>query len=298
MIVERIAIVGLGLIGGSLARALAKADAVGWIAGFDRNIEQAERAKELGVVDSISLTAIEAVEGADLVVLAVPVLQTREALLELIAGLKPGAIVTDVGSTKQSVLEDASAVFGELPPWFVAGHPIAGTERSGVEAGVPDLFRGRRTILTPHERQDAKALQTVRAVWEAAGSVVCEMSPAHHDEVLAATSHLPHVLAFALVDYLNTLDTRREIFANAAGGFRDFTRIASSSPSMWHDIVRANRDAVLQAVDGFQQELQQLRDAIAVDDGAAILELFKRARAARERYLELVEKPAASRSGR
>jgi len=296
VIAERVAIVGLGLIGSSLARALAKADAVGWIAGFDRNIEQAERAKELGVVDSISLTAIEAVEGADLVILAVPVLQTREALAELIAGLKPGAVVTDVGSTKQSVLEDARVVFGEVPPWFVAGHPIAGTERSGVEAGVQDLFVGRRTILTPHEQQDSTALQMVRAVWEAAGSVVCEMSPLHHDEVLAATSHLPHVLAFALVDYLNTLDTRREIFANAAGGFRDFTRIASSNPSMWHDIVRANRDAVLQTIDGFQQELQQLRNAIAADDGAAILELFKRARAARERYLELVEKPAASKS--
>jgi prephenate dehydrogenase len=287
--IDRLAIVGVGLIGGSLARALR-----GYArerVGYDPR--DGERALSLGVIDRCAASAAEAVKDADVVVVAVPVLQTRAALAAIRTALRDDAVITDVGSTKTSVLADAVAVFGEVPPRFVGGHPIAGTERSGVEASFAELFQGRRTILTPHPRQDQGALAAVRALWLAAGSVVVDMEPQHHDEVLAATSHLPHVLAYALVDQLAAMDARRELFAYAAGGFRDFTRIASSSPQMWHDIVRANREAVVGVIDGYLADLARLRDAIAVDDGATLLDCFTRARAARERYLELVEKPAA-----
>jgi len=295
VIVQRLAIIGLGLIGGSFARALLRAGAVGEVRGYDIDPARSARARELGVVQVAAASIADAVSGADVVLLSMPVLQTGAPLAALLPHLAPDAILTDVGSTKLSVMEDVRAVFGALPPRFVGGHPVAGNERSGVEAATAELFQGRRCILTPHEQQDMAALATVRALWEAAGSVVCEMSAQHHDEVLAATSHLPHVLAFALVDYLNTLDSRREIFAYAAGGFRDFTRIASSSPQMWHDISRANRDCLLQALDGYLGELHKLRSAIGADDGAAILDIYSRARDARERYLELVERPAAAK---
>ncbi|HSW11295.1 MAG TPA: prephenate dehydrogenase/arogenate dehydrogenase family protein [Solimonas sp.] len=295
MIVQRIAFVGLGLIGGSFARALRKAGAVGEIIGHDLDPLRAATALELGVISRVADSLADAVREADVVVLSVPVLQTREVLSQLALFLRDEAILTDVGSTKLSVQEDVAAVFGALPPRFVGGHPVAGVEKSGVEASFAELFQGRRCILTPHAAQDPAALATVRALWEAAGSVVCEMSAGHHDEVLAATSHLPHVLAYALVDFLNTLDSSREIFAYAAGGFRDFTRIASSSPKMWHDITRANRDAVLGALDGYLGELHKLREAITDDDGPAILDIYTRARDARERYLELVERPAATK---
>jgi len=295
VIVQRLAIVGLGLIGGSFARALLKAGAVREVVGYDVDPLRVAAGLELGVITVAADTLEEAVGEADVVVLSVPVLQTRQVLTQLASSLRPDTILTDVGSTKLSVEEDVAAVFGGLPPRFVGGHPVAGVEKSGVEASFAELFQGRRCILTPHAAQDPAALATVRALWEAAGSVVCEMSAGHHDEVLAATSHLPHVLAYALVDFLNTLDSSREIFAYAAGGFRDFTRIASSSPKMWHDITRANRDAVLGALDGYLGELHKLRAAITEDDGPAILDLYTRARDARERYLELVERPAAEK---
>lgn len=295
MSVQRLAVIGLGLIGGSFARAVLKAGAVREVVGYDVDPLRVAAALELGVATVAVSSLEEAVRGADVVLLSVPVLQTREVLSQLASYLREDAILTDVGSTKGSVEQDVSAVFGTLPARFVGGHPVAGNEKSGVEASFAELFQGRRCILTPHEHQDPAALATVRKLWEAAGSVVCEMSAAHHDEVLAATSHLPHVLAFALVDFLNTLDSRKEIFAYAAGGFRDFTRIASSSPKMWHDITRANRDAVLGALDGYLGELQKLREAITEDDGPAILDIYTRARDARERYLELVERPAASK---
>ncbi|AXQ29495.1 prephenate dehydrogenase/arogenate dehydrogenase family protein [Solimonas sp. K1W22B-7] len=295
MSVQRLAIIGLGLIGGSFARAVLKAGVVHEVIGYDVDPARVAAAIELGVATHAADSLEAAVRDADVVLLSVPVLQTREVLSQLASWLRDDAILTDVGSTKVSVQEDVAAVFGVLPARFVGGHPVAGNEKSGVEASFAELFQGRRCILTPHEGQDPAALATVRALWEAAGSVVCEMSAEHHDEVLAATSHLPHVLAFALVDFLNTLDSRKEIFAYAAGGFRDFTRIASSSPKMWHDITRANRAAVLGALDGYLGELQKLRDAITDDDGPVILDIYTRARDARERYLELVERPAATK---
>lgn len=285
----RIAVIGLGLIGGSLARALRAAGQVTHITGYDPDPEQAGRALELGVVDAVPGTARAAVEGAQIVFLAVPVLHTAEALDAIRPGLAAGVIITDVGSTKGSVLADAAQVFGEVPPRFVAGHPIAGTEKSGMAASRADLFRGRRVILTPHPAQDADALATIRALWEAVGSRVVEMDAACHDAVFAATSHLPHVLAFAFVDMLTRLDQAEQIFPNAGGGFRDFTRIASSSPQMWHDIVRANRHEVGDLLARQIGELQELLNLMRAEQWPELMQRFERARAARERYLPQIE---------
>lgn len=286
---KQLAVIGLGLIGGSLARALRAAGQVGSITGFDPDPEQRRRAVELCVVDRATDSAVAAVAGADVVVLAVPVLHTAEAAQAVRAGLSPKAILTDVGSTKVSVLEDISRVFGELPPRFVAAHPIAGTEKSGVAASKADLFRGHRVVLTPHARQDAEALATVRALWESVGSRVVEMDAACHDAVFAATSHLPHVLAYAFVDMLTRLDNAEDIFPNAGGGFRDFTRIASSSPEMWHDIVRANRREVSGLLERQIGELQELLALMKAEDWSELKQRFARARAARERYLPQIE---------
>ena len=285
----RLAIVGLGLIGGSVARALRSAGFVESITGYDTDPRQGRLAVELGVIDQQAESATAAVREADIVVLAVPVLHTGDALRGLRNALKPGAVVTDVGSTKQSVLFDAGRAFGGVPPWFVAGHPIAGTEKSGVAHSLAELFHGHRVILTPHDKQDPQALATVRALWEAAGARVVEMDPARHDSVFAATSHLPHVLAYCFVDMLARLDTSGEIFPNAGGGFRDFTRIASSSPRMWHDIVRANAEPVSQLLAQQIAELTRLLDLMRAGRWSDVQQVFERARAARERHLAQIE---------
>lgn len=281
-------IVGLGLIGGSVARALRSAGFADRVIGLDPDPAQLEAGLQLGVIDAGETAADEQLKAVDLILIAVPVAQTRTALQEIAPHLRQDAVITDVGSTKQSVL-DAAAVLGDRQRRFVAGHPIAGTERSGVAAADAQLFQHRKVILTPTPDLDADALELVRAMWSACGAQVCEMPAAHHDEVLAATSHLPHVLAYALVDCLATMEDRREIFAYAAGGFRDFTRIASSSPRMWHDIVRANRGAILDAMDQFSVHLNQLRTAVAEDDSDAIFNCFERARLAREGFINLLE---------
>jgi prephenate dehydrogenase len=282
-------VIGLGLIGGSLARALRSANAVETVAAFDTDPRQRRLAAELGVVDRVAESAHAAVAGADIVVLAVPVLHTAEALRACLPGLAPGSVVTDVGSTKQSVLKDVAGVCGEVPPWFVAGHPIAGTEKSGVANAQADLFHNHRVILTPHDRQDPGALASVAALWTAAGARVVRMEPAEHDAVFAATSHLPHILAYSFVDMLARLDTKGEIFPNAGGGFRDFTRIASSSPEMWHDIVRANAGAVGSLLERQIGELSEVLDMIRNERWDAVKQLFTRARAARERHLAQIE---------
>jgi prephenate dehydrogenase len=289
-VIQQLTVVGLGLIGGSLARALRAAGHVGKISGYDPDPVQGETALRLGVIDRMAHSAAEAVAQADLVVLSVPVLHTAEAMKALLPALKPGAIVTDVGSTKQSVLRDvARACGGEVPAWFVAGHPIAGTEKSGVANSQPTLFRGHRVILTPHARQDMKAKSQVCAMWEACGARVVEMEPQRHDAIFAATSHLPHLLAFSFVDMLDRLDHRHEIFPNAGGGFRDFTRIASSSPHMWHDIIKANKECVSELLAKQIEDLQQLQTLIAADRWDEVRHIFERARAAREYYLTQIE---------
>lgn len=287
--IQRLAVIGLGLIGGSFARALRAAGRIGAISGYDPDPQQREDARRYGVIDRVASSAAEAVQDANVVVLAVPVLHTGEALDACLAALRPNVVVTDVGSTKQSVLRDVELACGELPSWFVAGHPIAGTEKSGIAHSSADLFRNRRVILTPHARQDAAALQQVAGLWRAVGSRVVEMDAARHDAIFAATSHLPHLLAYSFVDMLARREDSHEIFPNAGGGFRDFTRIASSSPRMWHDILRGNREAVMQLLERQIDELQQIRDMMQSDRWDEVMALFERARNAREKHLTQIE---------
>ena len=284
--IERLCIIGAGLIGGSLARALRAADYCREVVGCSRNPEHLQQAVELGVIDRFETAPARAVEGADMVLVAVPLGAMEPVFRTLRGHLPAGAAITDVGSAKASVIEAARRGFGELPAAFVPGHPIAGTEQSGVAASFPELFRDRRVILTPVEQTSAEATARVRAMWEVAGAVVDEMDPAHHDTVLAATSHLPHVLAFALVDSLTRLGESDEIFRYAAGGFRDFTRIASSDPVMWRDICLANGDAILQMIDRFSGDLQQLADAVRQHDGETLQTVFASAKQARDRYVD------------
>jgi prephenate dehydrogenase len=225
------------------------------------------------------------VNGADMVVLATPVGTMPEMLKTIAPYLGDAAIVTDVGSVKGTVTAAARTALGTKLATFVPGHPIAGTERSGVEASLASLFVGRRVVLTPLPENKSETVLRVRAMWQAAGADVVEMSVEHHDEVLAATSHLPHLLAYALVDLLAQLEDRREVFAFAAGGFRDFTRIASSDPVMWRDISLANRAAIVQMLKHYRGELDGLITAIANGDGDKLQQLFTRAKAARDAFI-------------
>jgi len=284
--IQRLTVIGVGLIGGSLARALRRAGFVGEVVGCGRALPNLERAVELGVIDRFDQDPAAAVLGADRVFLAVPLGAMRGVFAAIRGPLRPDAIVTDGGSVKGSVVLDAQTVFGEVPPWFVPGHPIAGTEHSGVEASFATLYRGRRVILTPVAQTDPAAVEQVEAMWRTCGADVTRMSVVHHDEVLAATSHLPHMLAFGLVDALARMDATEEIFRYAAGGFRDFTRIASSSPVMWRDICVANREALSAMLARFSVELTDLAQAIRFGDGQYLLEVFERAKAARDRYME------------
>jgi len=283
-LIARLCIIGVGLIGGSLARALKAAGAVGEVVGYGRHAEQLQLARELGVIDRGETDIAVALKDADVVVMAVPVGAMEGVLRAMAPHLSAESIVTDVGSTKGSVVAAAQRAFGVVPPRFVPGHPIAGTEQSGVEASFAELYHKRRVILTPLAHTDAAAVATVRALWLAAGAEVVEMDVQHHDEVLAATSHLPHVLAYTLVDTLARMEEHTEIFRYAAGGFRDFTRIASSDPRMWHDICLANRDAILKVMDRYAADLAAVRSAIERGDGAALLGTFGRAKQARDEF--------------
>ena len=282
--INKLAIVGLGLIGGSLARALKKQGVVGEVIGTGRREASLIKARELGVIDRWTLDLGEAVAEADIVVIATPTLVAEQVLADLKPYMRPDLIVTDVASVKGSLVEAARTIFGELPRQFVPGHPIAGSEQSGVEASRDDLYINHRVILTPCDSTDEAAVSTIRTMWESTGAEVLQMPVDEHDRVLAATSHLPHVLAYALVDALASDGSAEAIFRFAAGGFRDFTRIASSDPVMWHDIVRANRDAVLASLDEFTAGLDALRSAIASDNSADILATFERAKKARDEH--------------
>jgi len=283
-VIKRLSIIGVGLIGGSLARALREAGYVGEIVGSSRRKEHLQEAVDLGVIDRFDTDTAKAVEGADMVFVSVPLGAMGQVFKTLAGALAPGAVVTDGGSAKASVVRDVSAAVGHTPDWFVPGHPVAGTEQSGVAASFADLYRGRRVILTPLEQTLPEATARVRAMWEAAGAQVNEMSVEHHDEVLAATSHLPHMLAFALVESLARLAEQREIFEYAAGGFSDFTRIASSDPVMWRDICVANRDALLALLDRFNADLDALRSAVDRGDEETLLRIFSEAKAARDAF--------------
>ncbi|MGE3772045.1 MAG: prephenate dehydrogenase [Gammaproteobacteria bacterium] len=282
----RLAVVGVGLIGGSLARALRAQGAVERVVGCGRDRANLERAIALGVIDEWTQDPAEAARGADVVVVAVTLGATADILARIAPALAAQAIVTDVGSAKRCVIDAART---QLSPSqyarFVAGHPIAGAEKSGVEAAKVDLYERHRVILTPTADTDAAALATVRRMWQRVGAEVCDMDPDLHDEVLAATSHLPHLLAYALVDCLLDLDTPVDVFDFAAGGFRDFTRIASSSPAMWRDIALENRAALLAVCARFEQTLAGLRRALEAGDAAALETAFARAKTARDDFM-------------
>lgn len=285
---DTVAIIGLGLIGSSFARGLREQGLARRITGSARSQKTCALAESLGVVDAAFADPADAVRDADLVFLAMPVQSTEAVLRAIKPGLRDDAIVTDGGSTKGSVVAAARKVFQPLPAGFVPGHPIAGSEQSGVLAGRANLFDRHKVILTPVAETSAEALLAVRQTWEAMGATVLEMTVDRHDEVLAKTSHLPHLLAFSLVDTLARESENLDIFRYAAGGFRDFTRIAASDPVMWHDIFLANKQAVLNALQHFSAGVDQLRVAIEQDDSETLLGIFTRAKVAREHFTHML----------
>jgi len=287
-----ICIIGLGLIGGSWVKALREKGMKGRVTGFDRNLDSMQQAVELGIIDRFASTAAAAVKDADLVILSVPILAIKDILLEIKPNLSSDTILTDVGSVKGNVVEVMREVFGEDKATFILGHPIAGSEKSGIKASDSSLYENHTVILTPLENTDTKALATVRSLWEFVGARVEQMEVKHHDEVLAATSHLPHLLAYSLVDTLAHSHENKEIFNYAAGGFRDFTRIAASSPKMWHDIFTANKSAVLDALDLFNHDLALLREAIDSSDSNAMMGIFTRAKVARDHFSKILARRA------
>ena len=278
----RVCIVGTGLIGGSLALALKNVGAVGEVIGCDIYSSTLQRALELGIVDHYRTDIAEAVQGVDMVVLSVPMLSTRRVLKKIQPALRPGVIVTDVGSAKKQVIYDARAVLGDKIGQFVPAHPIAGTEKSGPDAAFAKLFTERRVIVTPLAENSEADVARVVAMWQCVGAVVECMSAKHHDHVLAATSHLPHLLAFTLVDSLARMDESHEIFRYAAGGFRDFTRIAASDPTMWRDISLANSNEISLILQQYQHELEDLQRDLQAKDAQSLFERFSRAQQARE----------------
>ena len=287
--INQITILAPGLIGGSLAKALKANGFTGEIVGWGRRESSLNKALELGVIDRYSLDLTEAVTGADLIVIATPTLIAADMLKQLAPIVNEEVIITDVASVKGNLLMVAKEAFGTVPPNLVLGHPIAGSEKSGVAAAKADLFVNHRVILTPTEETNPRALETVKSLWQSIGAELVEMPVDEHDKVLAATSHLPHILAYTLVDALAGNSEQQNIFRFAAGGFRDFTRIASSDPTMWHEISLANRDALLTMIDAFSGQLDDLREAIAVGDSENILGCFSRAKAARDEFAQMLE---------
>ena len=290
-LIKQLCVIGVGLIGGSLARALKDAGVVGTIIGAGRDSAHLDKAKSLGVIDRYETDIQSAVKDCDMVVLAVP-LGAMQSVFEQIAPVMTNdMVITDVGSAKASVITAAENAFKKIPETLIPGHPIAGTEKSGVEASFAELFQQRRVILTPLESSSKTATDKVRMMWQACGAEVVETTIGHHDEVLAATSHLPHMLAYSLVDTLARMDDKAEIFDFAAGGFRDFTRIASSDPAMWHDICLANSKALVMMIKKFSDDLQRLSDAIESNDSNYLKETFERAKKARDEFCASQGKP-------
>ena len=296
---NRLALIGFGLIGGSIARAARAQGLAGEIVATARSAKSRARVQELGVVDRVVDTNAEAAEGADLVILCIPVGACGPTAEEISAHLKPGAIVSDVGSVKNAVVRDIAPF---LPPnvHFVPAHPVAGTEHSGPDSGFAELFINRWCILTPPEGTDPTAVEKLHAFWSALGARVEIMTPEHHDLVLAITSHLPHLIAYTIVGTANEFGqvTSSEVMKFSAGGFRDFTRIAASDPTMWRDIFLANKDAVLEMLGTFNEDLSKLTRAIRRGDGDALFEHFARTRAIRRGIVEIGQDSAAPDFGR
>ncbi len=281
---NKICIYGVGLMGGSLALAYKKSNPNVSIVGLGRNEAYLKQAQSLGVIDSFSTDIATALDGVELVVFAMPVGAMEVAFEQIQPFLTDSMLLTDLGSTKGNVVALANKIFKSFAKNFVPGHPIAGTEKSGAAAAFAELFQQRRVILTPTKITDTAATKRITALWQACGAEVVEMEVAHHDEVLAATSHLPHMLAFSLVDTLSKMNDKQEIFKYAAGGFRDFTRIASSSPEMWQDICVANADSLVNMIEQFQADLSVLSKAIQTGDKDTISNIFIRAKKARDQF--------------
>jgi cyclohexadieny/prephenate dehydrogenase len=295
----RLALIGFGLIGGSIARAARSQGLVGEIVTTARSAKTRARVMELGVVDRVVETNAEAVKEADLVILCIPVGACGEVAQEIALHLKPGAIVSDVGSVKGAVVRDMAPHLPESVH-FVPAHPVAGTEHSGPDSGFAELFIDRWCILTPPEGADALAVEKLRAFWAALGARVDTMTSDHHDMVLAITSHLPHLIAYTIVGTADELEgvTQSEVLKFSAGGFRDFTRIAASDPTMWRDVFLTNKDAVLEMLGTFNEDLSKLTRAIRRGDGEALFEHFSRTRAIRRGIVEIGQDSAAPDFGR
>lgn len=283
--IRKLAVLGVGLIGGSFASALKQAGAVERVVGFGRNPERLKQALTRGVVDEIESSVAAAVGEADLVLLATPVAQAAKLFAEIAPALTKHALISDVGSTKRDVITAARSVLGPAFTRFVPGHPIAGAESSGVGAARADLFHGRQVVLTPEAETSAAALERIREIWQTCGAEVSVLDAKTHDEIFASVSHLPHMLAFALVALLAERENAAQLFSFCGSGFRDFTRIAGSSPEMWRDIALANRDALARELAAYRSALDTLGQLIAAGDGVAIEQLFARARDSRNRYL-------------
>jgi len=285
MLFERVAILGVGLIGGSFALALKQAKACAHVVGAGRSPANLKLALERGAIDSIAADAVAATRGADLVLLAAPVAQFPKLFRDLSSVLGPKAIVTDGGSTKRDVIQAARAALGKKISQFVPAHPVAGAEKSGAGAASAELFRDRRVILTPLRENSDSTIRKVQQAWSACGARISRMDAEEHDQILAAVSHLPHVLAYALVHEFASRENAAELFAYAAGGFRDFTRIASSHPEMWRDICIANRDRLLIELQEYQKKLKSLQKLLDAGDAAALEKLFAEARDARDKWI-------------
>lgn len=298
----KIVIVGLGLIGGSIARGLSapvpqsKANTSAKvektkklcreIIAVGRNESILQQALADGIITDYATDVAQACVDADLVIIAVPSLTVEKVLQELKPVIGKDTVVTDAASVKGAIIDSAFRVYGKVPENFVPGHPIAGSENSGYSASLEDLYKGKKVILTPLDETSQAAVSLVQILWESLGAEVIKMSVAHHDQVLAATSHLPHLLAYALVDTLSQQGQSEEIFRYAAGGFRDFTRIASSDPQMWHDIFMLNGEATIEVLDKYMTDLSRLRAAIKNRDSNELMATFKRAKKSRDKFLE------------
>jgi prephenate dehydrogenase len=288
VVINKLVIIGVGLIGGSFALALRRAGLVRHIVGMGRSRENLQRARDLGVIDEIAVDLALALKGADLVLLAMPVGQIGKIMAQIAPHLEAKTIVTDAGSTKQDVAAAARSFLAGHLQNFVPGHPIAGTELSGVTAASADLFREKNLVLTPLDETSVEAVTKVTELWQGCGAHVSQMRADRHDAILAAISHLPHVLAFTLMNHVctGTEDNPGDLLRFAGSGFRDFTRIAGSSPEMWRDICLANRESLLMQIDAYQNELTNLREMLARSDGQALEKTFADARNARQRWLQ------------
>jgi cyclohexadieny/prephenate dehydrogenase len=299
VIYKKIALIGIGLIGSSLARVIRREGLAEHISVLSRRSETLARAKELKLGDSYSTDMVEAVKGADLVIVSVPVGSSGAVAEAIASSLKPGAVVTDVGSTKASVIAQMQP---HIPAGvhFIPGHPLAGTEKSGPDAGFAELFQNRWCILTPPEGTEPKEIAKLTRFWEACGSHVDTMDPQHHDRVLAIVSHLPHLIAYNIVGTADDLElvTQSEVIKYSATGFRDFTRLAASDPEMWRDVCLNNREAILEMLSRFSEDLASLQRSIRWGDGEALFNLFTRTRGIRKSIIEAGQEVDAPDFGR